>query len=113
MRQRLISAGSSALWLGLVCALTGAVADAVVLSRSPSFGTLAFYFFCGWAAGLAYGVLSNRVVLSLPALSSSKRRRVVPELVEGPFKNRKFQAPCFSQTVTDGIRPRAIQSLLP
>ena len=62
MRQRLISAGSGALWLGLVCALIGRVADAAALSRVSSWGTIAFYLLCGWAAGFAYGVLSNRVI---------------------------------------------------
>ncbi len=62
MRERLIYAGSGALWLGLICALTGGIADAVVLSRPSSLGTLAFYFFSGWSVGLAYGLLSNRVI---------------------------------------------------
>ena len=62
MRRRLINAGSSALWLGLVCAVIGGLADKVVLSRPSSLGTVAFYFLCGWASGFAYGLLSNRVI---------------------------------------------------
>lgn len=67
MRQRLISAGSGALWLGLVCAPLGGIADAVVLSRLSSVATLALYFLCGWLVGFAFGILNNRVTPPLGA----------------------------------------------
>lgn len=68
MRQRLIHAGSGALWLGTLGVVVGWIAERVVLSHPSSLGTLAFYFFCGWATGFAYGVLSGRVIPPIGAL---------------------------------------------
>jgi hypothetical protein len=45
-----------------VCVVVGWIAEKVVLSHLASWGTLAFYFLCGWVGGFAYGLLINRVM---------------------------------------------------